>query len=1261
MANKPFAIQGADLTLGGVNLQAGTTGVVIPGVTQAANYRVEEVEDTDDQTYQFAPNSEVVVIDAELYSAIVNQNSESGFADFTATTDDEGYIDEIEVNGQGSYNPMSASVAGSTDMYAYVGSDSASDRPLVPQDWIQIPFRPKMRAGEVENIGGGGSSDQLVENDNGNTFALMNTGDMVFDGEGPGGVDRGLVWQYGDNVGGVNSQVRQDEDGLTVRAWTENGEGTYSASVNIVTNQNENLKTWEFDGSGALTFPDGTIQTTAYTGQSGGTGNNSVWIQTFVTDNPVEDIVQGAIAVEYDDSNNIIALFSHFASTGNATYFSIAKFDSSGTRLWQYRYDDEFFTDGWGLAVDNNNGYIYVTGISRPEFGYSTSILMRLDTVDGSVDWAQKYDYGYDSTSAVVDVASDSNPVMVGYASNGTDNFVTVTKVSYVDGSTIWSKKLDGQYDEQATGMAVGPSGEIVAVGYMANLGILDTVATLSAGTNANWTVDVPTASVGGVTFGITFAGGVPTFTNIVDPTGARTQGATLGVITGDVLGGATPADDMTITIDTVTAGDPYDKQLVVKYNSDGTVAWQKAIELDANYDCSGADADIDSLGNIYICGNYNYSGGSAMSIVKFDSSGVKQWSRRVSGNCQDFSNSIVVGPDDCLYLTAVTGVPSNSDYLLVLAKYNLDGTVAWQRLLDNTTTWTFTGAWWMEIGGGSSLAVRNGYLAVAGSFGDPGTQALAMIAQVDTDGTLFAVDNWDYKGASFSGTLSSDASDITVYSSNKIAGIATPTVTTISPSTDNTNFLVGTVSRYTGLSIGDVTFEGNKIIGTGDAYGGNGLNLSPGPGLDADMYFRIHGGDNPSHLHLSVGDTAVYDQYFGNDWKYLKLGLDDVISIGTGGNTWAFGTDGATTFPTMTVPISDNATPTGTGQTLKFKDPTQQAIIYGPPSSADYNSADRVIIQGAPGYTDTTGEGGDIYLWAGPGGSAGGDGGDIKIRAGRGQAAGGGGYLNFQAGNTSTGYGGYINIESGSSNTANQGGNINITANSGGQLNLYAEQDANITLNTVGGANQWVLGSNGTTTLPGAVVKSTVAKTGPMLPTTTGIPSQLNGGMTGLGVADGTYGPFTLGGVTFSVTVAGGSISGYINISSTTPYAVNATIGQLTSADLGDPPGQTTNVGVDAVVQETPTALDLTKSINKLTEGNYTLADGVEGQIMYLVPQHTGITQVNNIGIVVANASSGDATGTEWYLFFDNMSASRIITLIFTDSAWQQTGGLWD
>ena len=50
MANKAFEIQNSTLRIGGVDLQAGTTQIVIPGVTQATSYKVEEVNDRGDQT-----------------------------------------------------------------------------------------------------------------------------------------------------------------------------------------------------------------------------------------------------------------------------------------------------------------------------------------------------------------------------------------------------------------------------------------------------------------------------------------------------------------------------------------------------------------------------------------------------------------------------------------------------------------------------------------------------------------------------------------------------------------------------------------------------------------------------------------------------------------------------------------------------------------------------------------------------------------------------------------------------------------------------------------------------------------------------------------------------------------------------------------------------------------------------------------------------------------------------------------------------------
>ena len=159
MAIKPFAIQGADLTLGGVNLQAGTTGVVIPGVTQATNYQAEEVNDTGDQILSFV-DFPVFVIDYVTYLDYQGTGSSSRRATYTVDTlDDEGYIDGITVESGGEYTSGESTQNSGNGLFAYTGADSVNRfNPFVDQDWTEIPFSPKMRAGAIETIGGGGGT-----------------------------------------------------------------------------------------------------------------------------------------------------------------------------------------------------------------------------------------------------------------------------------------------------------------------------------------------------------------------------------------------------------------------------------------------------------------------------------------------------------------------------------------------------------------------------------------------------------------------------------------------------------------------------------------------------------------------------------------------------------------------------------------------------------------------------------------------------------------------------------------------------------------------------------------------------------------------------------------------------------------------------------------------------------------------------------------------------------------------------------------------
>lgn len=1213
-------------------------------------------------------------------------------------------------------------------------------------------------------------------------------------------------------------------------------------------------------------------------------GDNNIWVETFASDQPTTDFVQGATSVEYDADGNVIALFSHYIpGADDSSYTSVAKLTPTGAVLWQVRFSASTYSDGWGLAYDTVNNVVYVAGrASGTPLPYYFATLTKLNGLDGSIIWSKTYDFEADSQSAVVDVDGDGNPVMVGYAYNGTDNYITTSKINKTDGSVLWSKTLDGQGDDQAYGMAIGPSNEIVTIGYVDTFGLQDVVATVVAEpvSNVNWTNERPVFNNGfSCTVSFPNGDGVPVFSNIEDTLGNRAIGGTLATILGSNLGdnGVDGVDDLVIKVDTLAANDTNDRMVVVKYAADGTIAWQKAVQFDAGYNCSGADADIDSAGNIYVCGQYQYdfNGGttSAMSLVKFNSSGVKQWSRRVVGNCDTFGTSVVVGDDDQLYLSGITANNNASDYIWAVAKYNTDGVVTWQRLIDNTTTWSFGGTFWFGGGGGSNIAVKNGYVALAGTFGDPGTQPLAVVLQIDTDATPFSVGDWDIKGASFSGLLNGSASDITVVDANKTSGVADPTVGTFASGEDTSNFL--TVTRY-GLTGGDSSLVngaytvtlGNTgtvtlpaggtitegyvtsnptiqltpaspdvasqklVIKGGGAYNAsaNGIGLnwyiinplvndtveiyvnSPGNanqtlywwiypegagiagpesgtvllnnGGSGDFGFTVDSDDyeftvrvspeannydpasgvetqlfNSSaptldadhHLHLTTGDLTETSIFLGIDNHNVRTTVNGGIEITTPNidstNVWRFDNDGILTVPGDGIiqSVNNNGRLRSQLRLDQGSDITRLSA-WSSPDSVSFGDSD--WITGT--YTNNNGAGvieftgaGNIISWlnannyadrfffsvnGGPQmaneGYGGGvsdiifnvatppetgtntvtsfsiyyqfesrldidtddqefyilstnndlyletrQSGNIQIRSVDNLDLVGNGIVTLRNNSTSTG----IQIRTDDSDHIwNFGVDGNLTFPDGttttgdtvvspSTYNIQSIGNTLIQTSANAGAKTWTFGTDGKLTFPGAVVNSTVAKTGATIPTTTGIPDALSGTMVGLSIVDGTYGPFTKGGVTFSVTVAGGGISGFINISSTTLYAVNASPGTLTSEDLGDPPGQTTNINVISVVQETPTALDLTKSVNKLTDGNYTLADGTEGQIMCLVRQTGSI--YNAITVNVANARIDGALNTtiDYYPFDGNAISLNMSTLIFTDGAWQADNGSWD
>lgn len=180
---------------------------------------------------------------------------------------------------------------------------------------------------------------------------------------------------------------------------------------------------------------------------------------------------------------------------------------------------------------------------------------------------------------------------------------------------------------------------------------------------------------------------------------------------------------------------------------------------------------------------------------------------------------------------------------------------------------------------------------------------------------------------------------------------------------------------------------------------------------------------------------------------------------------------------------VGGDSVVTGTGKfsgnTLTLGDQTAQVLITNIPTTSAYPVAQRMVLQGVDGYA--SGEGTDLYIWAGNGGyrsqaddmdpegsSRLGSGGDIKIDAGRGQD---GGTIKIRGGYSqgaealSTVSGGFVLVEAGNSQWG-VGGDITATAGYGPQ----GGGSISLTTRNISQTNVWTFSQNGTLSTAGSI-----------------------------------------------------------------------------------------------------------------------------------------------------------------------------------------------
>jgi uncharacterized delta-60 repeat protein len=167
---------------------------------------------------------------------------------------------------------------------------------------------------------------------------------------------------------------------------------------------------------------------------------------------------------------------------------------------------------------------------------------------------------------------------------------------------------------------------------------------------------------------------------------------------------------------------------LLAKYNSSGTIQWQRTLGgTDSDY---GYSVAIDSAGNVYALG-YTRSEGAGnydFLLAKYDSAGTIQWQRILGGTDQERGYAVAIDSSDNVYVLGRTYSTGAGGSDLLLAKYDLSGTIQWQRILGGT-----------DYEYGESVTVdSSGNVYVIGYTGSAGAGGKdLLLAKYDSAGTI--------------------------------------------------------------------------------------------------------------------------------------------------------------------------------------------------------------------------------------------------------------------------------------------------------------------------------------------------------------------------------------------------------------------------------------------------------------------------------------------------------------------------------------------
>jgi len=369
--------------------------------------------------------------------------------------------------------------------------------------------------------------------------------------------------------------------------------------------------------------------------------NGSAWSDDWITDIALDDSANVYVAgVTADDEHH--------------DDFGIIKYSADGAVVWITQFDGITGTD-WAnsIAVDAA-GKTYVTGVSQYYDDYIDYYTLKLDSAGQAIWGIRRGVSGNgvgDSWAADIVVDDSLNVTVTGVSYGGDFGFDYVTVQWDSTGTEAWvasyTNNLFGGYDE-ATALVLDSENNVIVTGVTEWDNQTDDIVTVkySSGGVELWSAQ--------------FDGG----------DGVDDAAFYLGLDSTDaVIVGAL-----------ATSSQNLENYSILKYQADGSDSWNVQYDGPGNSLDLGLALTTDGSSNAFVAGMIiSPSNGADISIIKYDTTGVLEWSRSYNGvaNGDDVPRDIMTDPAGNVILTGYSeGL--NGDRDMITLKYSAAGDQLW-------------------------------------------------------------------------------------------------------------------------------------------------------------------------------------------------------------------------------------------------------------------------------------------------------------------------------------------------------------------------------------------------------------------------------------------------------------------------------------------------------------------------------------------------------------------------------------------------------